>query len=790
MIRYAGGWRIVACLAVTFALAACQDGPESTDVESGPIGSSSGGASPDTSPESAIRGAQSFATECAGCHQVDDQSLVKALDAEGLRLTIENAMPLLDPSRCTGACASDTAAYIMLNNPWFGQVTGGPDPGNGSSGGLGDVAPAVGPVDAAPVAIHRLNRAQYNNTVRDLLGTRLTPADRFPEDDFGYGFNNIARVLSVSLTHTEQYFQAADLLVEDALDRALAGGRQHYEAEHLGGVHVVPGEDRALLNRGGSILVLELEADAAGEHELQIRAGQQAGGPDDAIMAVQVDGVEIARRTVAAPEGAMQTYRIPLQLSMGPHTVEIEFINDYWVEGVADRNLAVDWVSLQGQDGATLDLIPCDITTGAACARQFIREFGQRSWRRPLTSPEVERLAALYSEAASDSLRTGLDQVMRAMLLSPHFLYRPELDASVNSTRPRALNAWELASRLSYFLWSSLPDDTLFARAADGTLVNESVLRAEVRRMLDDERAAALVENFAVQWLKFDKVQEANPNLTRYPDFDAALVQSMRQESRLFLHEWIASNAPVSELLAADYSYIDARLAAHYGVSAPAGDTFVKHRWQGSERRGILGHAAILTATSHPSNTSPVLRGAWALEKLLCKAPPPPPPGVENLADDGDQEGLTTRQRFEMHRDSSTVCYSCHVLMDPIGFGLENFNAIGQWRTMENGEPVDASGALPGGTQFRGPLELSAILAESPELPLCVTQHLMTYALGRGVEALASDDGHEPPDYPAVYRIYENTAPNGHRIRDIIEEIVLSPAFRMRRGADTAGAQL
>ncbi len=739
-------------------------------------------------------GALHFAAECAGCHTVSDANLVKNHNLTQLVQIIEVSMPLLDPSRCTGNCARDVAAYISQNNPHFSagasssSSSSGAPGGSTSSGGLGVVVPAQGAVDAAPVAVHRLNRTEYNNTVRDLFGTAKRPADRFPEDDFGYGFNNIAKVLSVSLTHVEQYYAAADELVEEVLDRALAGSRQQFEAETLGGTSVVAQTGRMMLNRNGSAVMLNLNAAVGGAHQLQVRAGQQAGGSQEARLAVIVDGVEMLVLPITAPDTAMAIYTLPIELSPGPHDLEFEFTNDYWVEGVADRNLVIDWIAVESLAAGDGIFAACDLASGTACLRQMVSEFGLRAWRRPLTTAEVDELVALPGVSAGENPRTALGQVLRALLLSSNFMFRAELDADLRSARAQPLNAYELASRLSYFLWSSMPDSRLFELAANGALLNDSTLRGEVRRMLEDPKADALVENFAVQWLKFDRVLEANPNLERFAGFDAALVASMRQESRLFIKDWLRKNASVSELVTADYSYIDGRLAQHYGVPGISGNQFTRHTWSEGQRRGIIGHASVLTATSHPSNTSPVRRGVWALENLLCKAPPPPPPGVENIADDGSLEGLTTRERFELHRDTSTVCYSCHVMMDPIGFGLENFDAIGRWRDYEGDSPVNPMGTLPGGLSFEGPLELGQIMAESPELPLCVAKHLATYALGRGVDAFAVESGQQAADYPLVYHIYQRTAAGGHRIRDMIEELVVSPAFRMRRGAESEGA--
>lgn len=768
---------------------ACGGSPSSSYGGSSSRGESSNSSASVGAPSANLAaGAQAFAQQCAGCHEVTEQKIVKEFDLAGLTQAISASMPLLNPSTCVADCATNVAAYIAQNNTFFGTNSSPPP----STGGFGEIVTPTGAIDPAPVVINRLNRAEYNNTVRDLLGTSTRPADKFPEDDFGYGFNNIAQVLSVSLTHTEQYFQAAEMLVEEALDSALLGGVQRFEARHQDGNHnaVVVG-DKMELRSGGSRLQMTFRAGSAGMHRLLVRAGQQAAGDEDARMAVYLNSQRVRTVTVAAPDTAMSTYEFDLNLTVGSHFLEVEFVNDYWVQGVADRNLVVSWLEVHGQGGG-IDLIPCDPALGRSCARQAIQRFALRAWRRPPTTVEVDRLTALFDTGVSigGDFRSGMGQAMRAVLMSPHFLYRPELDSDLASASPRALNGFELASRLSYFLWSSMPDDTLLSLAQSGTLLDETVLRNQVRRMLDDPKAEALIENFGVQWLQFDRVAEADPVRDLFPTFTPELVSSMRQETRLFLRELFSTNAPIRDLLSANYSFVDAPLAEHYGIPGRFDDSFVRHTWTDGERRGIIGHASILTMTSHPGTTSPVRRGVWVLENLLCKAPPAPPPGVENIGEDPNQVGLTTRERFELHRDTSSVCFTCHFLMDPIGFGLENYNAIGQWRNFEDGRQVDPSGALPGGLQFRGPLELSGVLAESPELPLCVAEHVLTYALGRGVESTDGHTGTLGPDYPLVYSIYARTKDSGNRIRDIIEEVVVSPAFRLRRGANSQGGQL
>lgn len=502
-------------------------------------------------------------------------------------------------------------------------------------------------------------------------------------------------------------------------------------------------------------------------------------------MAVSVNGQVVQTFDVSATENSPGMYEVTTTLEGGGQSIAVEFLNDYYDANLpADRNLLVDYFEVEGPLGVTsgaaatrAEIIPCDLEGAAAeaCAREVITSFGRRAWRRPLVEAEVDGLMGLVGVALAegDDVETGLRLALRAMLVSPHFLYRVEVDADPADPTPRRITDHELASRLSYFLWSSMPDEELLALADAGQLQDDAVLAAQVARMLDDPKAMALVDNFAAQWLYIDAVLHASPDDLVYPEFSAELAADMREESRLFFKALLDSNAPVADLVQADYTYLNARLAQHYDVAGITGEGFVRHAWGDDSRRGILGHGSLLTATSHSTTTSPVLRGKWVLENLWCDAPPPAPPNVTPL-DPAPVTGTTLRERLEQHAVDPT-CNSCHRVMDPIGFGMENFDGVGAWRDTDNGLPVDSSGELPGDLSFNGPRELSDILAASPKLPYCVTEKTLTYALGRGVEDW---------DRPQIDAIVRQTTEGGFRFRDMMTAIVLSDAFRMRRGGD------
>lgn len=650
--------------------------------------------------------------------------------------------------------------------------------------------PAALCADPGRVTLRRLTRLHYDNTVRDLLGTDLQPARSFPEDDIGYGFDNIGDVLSVSPLHVESYEAAARLLVESVLKRGVEPQSRVFEAE-------VVGSDVGAAHRGeawnlwsNGEIVVDLDLPDVGEYVLRVRAGAQQAGPEPARMTVGFDRQEVATFDVRADQNAMEIYEHRLRSEGGAHSVSVAFINDYYMpddpdRNNRDRNLIVDWIEVDGPYGAPAPdsaqrarVMVCEPAGGAdaECARQVVTAFARRAWRRPLADDEVDRLMGLVQLAVDegDHVEVGIQIAVQAVLLSPHFLYRVELDADPESTTPHPLTDHELATRLSYFIWGSTPDEGLLAAADTGRLSDPEVLAEQVDRLLADPRSLNLVDDFADQWLFIRAMHDVAPDYNYFPSFDDELRASMITEARLFFRAFLEGNRPVTDALDADFTFIDARLAEHYGIALegaePAAEPgFFRVSLDGTERGGLLTLGSVLTVTSFPTRTSPVKRGKWVLEQILCAPPPAPPPGVENLPAEVDGSA-SLRRRLEQHR-ADPACNTCHKLMDPIGLGMENFDAIGTFRTEDADLPVDASGVMPDGTEFEGVLALQQIIKDDPRLTKCFTQKMMTYALGRGVER---------EDACAVNGIA--AALPGAPLQDVVHALTQSPQFTMRRG--------
>ncbi len=402
----------------------------------------------------------------------------------------------------------------------------------------------------------------------------------------------------------------------------------------------------------------------------------------------------------------------------------------------------------------------------------------RRAWRRPPTDAELARLAKLVDIAmdAGDDVTAGIKLALRGALVSPSFLFRVELDPQPTSLAPHPVSGYELASRLSYFAWSSMPDDALLDAAGAGELARTDDLLAQVDRLLADPRAAALTQNFAGQWLFTRALGDHAPDAATYPTYDAPLEAAMRAETQRYFQAFLEDDLPMDQFLVGDFTFVNDRLARHYGLPLPGSSELVKVSLAGTPRRGILTQGSILTVTSHPRRTSPVKRGKWLLDQLLCAPPPSPPPGVEGLLDEQmpvPGEELTVRQRLEQHREVE-YCATCHDQIDPLGFGLEHFDGIGSFRMQEGAAAVDASGVLPDGTAFYGATELAEILAADPRVYRCMVEKLYTYALGRA-----------PNTHDAVHHIDDLTADftaRGFLLRDLVKSVVTHPAFRDRRG--------
>jgi hypothetical protein len=646
-------------------------------------------------------------------------------------------------------------------------------------------------VDPGRVTIHRLNRAEYNNTVRDLLGDSSAPAQDFPADDHGYGFDNNADVLSLAPLLMEKYEAAAEKLVEEAWARDFKPGQTvRLEAEAPSvqkSTGAQSGSAWNLYTNGSVSQVVEFEA--SGAFTLSARAWGSRAGTDLPRMEFRIDGVTVAGFDVDALSSSPKVYSKVVQVQKGARTFAVHFTNDFYDPNnpdpaLRDRNLYVDWfeAKLDGMwAGAASRVRVCDpaVAGEAACFKQIVETFARRAYRRPAEGSEVDRLMGFLTLAKSkgDGFEVGVKLALQAVLLSPHFLFRIELDEDPTSAQPRRLTDHELASRLSYFLWSSMPDDTLLDAAAAGALQDPDTVALHVDRMLKDPRAHSLVANFAGQWLETRAVDEVQPSAVFGP-FTDALRADLKAETEQFFRTFLEEDRPLRDMLDADFTFLNDRLADHYGLPRPGSETLTRVSLpEGGFRGGILTQGAFLTITSHADRTSPVKRGQWVLAHLLCKAPPPPPPEVENLTETA-VTGKTLRERMEQHR-ADPSCSGCHAVMDPIGFGLENYDAVGKWRTTDEGHPIDATGELPGGLTFDGPTELAEIIKADPNFSACVARNLMMFGLGRG---------YSEKDFCAVREVAEAFDARGGRLSDLVHVLAQSELFTMRRGEAVAAA--
>ncbi len=673
--------------------------------------------------------------------------------------------------------------------------------GAGGSGGMG--AGGAGGMGGAPVpdvcadpgrpVMRRLNRFEYDNTLRDLLGDDSRPAARtFPEDDLGYGFDTVGDTLNVSPLHLEAMLGAAEDAVQLALDGPVQSALYTFEAEAVGSEVGAAWRDEAwnLWSNGRLVASVPLAGD--GRYALRVRAWAQQAGPEPARMTISLDNQLLHTVDVEAVQAGPEVYAFEVQATAGVHALEVAFINDFYDPDNADpsqrdRNLYVDWFELEGPLDAAppnpevrAQIMVCEPAGDGdtACARQIVEAFARRAWRRPVEAAEVDTLMTLVTDAVEggDGLDVGLRWALQACLVSPNFLYKVEAGEPA-----RALDDHELATRLSYFLWSSTPDDALLAAADAGALTGDAAaLDAQVARLLADPKAQDFVAHFGDQWLHFDSMDRVDPDWNYFPDFDADLRVAMRTEARLFFNERMLGDAPVTGLLSADHTFLNARLATHYGLALDGPELAELPGWHttplaGTDRVGLLTLGAVLTATSYPTRTSPVKRGKWVLEQLLCEPPPPPPAGVEADLGDVDQS-QSLRERLAQHREDPS-CAACHAMMDPIGLGLENFNGIGAWRTMDGVHPVDASGEMPDGSTFEGGRELADLLAEDFRLPGCYASKVATYAVGRGIS---------PYDRCLKATVVEPGAADGHRLLSTVQALVRSPLFT-RRGVAEEG---
>ncbi len=626
--------------------------------------------------------------------------------------------------------------------------------GVGDSGGSGPRQP-----------IHRLNRLEYNNTVRDLLGTTLRPADAFPPDGESDGFDNMAEVLQLTPTLLDAYYAAARMVIDDALDdRPAYEVRRRYDELGVAGGYPV-GDLWAL---AGNALSIQVDVPDGGV-VVTLLAGASVIGPAPAPeLRFELDGAAVETFAVAGTAATITPKVHELALAPGVHTltwVPTNFVNqpvENTSNNVLVRSLAVESVALIEGPGRAR-LLVCDTAGGADCYAQILTTFARRAWRRPLTDSEAGELVARWNELrdGGESDDQAMRLVMRAVMTSPKFLYR------ARTFRDDDSGAWlddhVLASRLSYFLWSSMPDDQLFEAADARTLASEEGLAAEVERMLADERAQGLLDGFAEQWLSTRLLAGAAPSPEVYPGFDEELRQAMIDESKRFFADFLTNGLPVTAMLAPDFAYVNDRLAAHYGMEPVGSTELVRVSSPDMARSGILTLGAWLTGESDATRSSPIRRGRWVSDRILCRPVPPPPAGLEVPPLD-PQEGLSVREQLEQHR-SDPACSGCHSLLDVLGMGFEEFDGVARLRTEEG---VDTLGELPGGVTFEGAREM-AELVDHEVFASCVTSKLLAYALGRRV-------GQE--DLPDLEAIAARAVTEQLTLPQLMLEIVGTPAFR------------
>lgn len=695
-----------------------------------------------------------------------------------------------------------------------------------------DSAAAASPNPGRP-AVHRLNRTEYVNVVRDLLDLEIDGRALLPADDSGFGFDNNADVLTMSPALLERYVAAATKISRLAVgDPEVGPVISRYQVSKLLRQEERMNELQPFGTRGGAAVRHTFALD--GEYTVKIRlkrGGEIITGLDKGDkLEVRLDGEQIKLFTVGGVEEmkgityvsgvslpanrpdilkrylydttADDGFEVRFPVKAGTRVVSVAFLADASVEEGALGNSGereprswrsrwpgVEHIQISGPYNGTA---PTDTPSHQRifichpsapreempCAGNVLRALARRAYRRPVTDADIQGLLGFYEEGRrGGTFDKGIQFALERLLVDPEFLFRVERDpVGLKPGTVYELSDVELASRLSFFLWSRGPDEELLQVAERGKLRDPDLLARQVRRMLDDPRASSMVSNFSSQWLLVRNVRMHTPDVAMFPYFDDNLKEAFARETELFFDSQFREDRSVLDLLQADYTFVNSRLAELYGIPNVYGSHFRRVTVPDERRRGLLGHGSVLMVTSYPDRTSPVLRGKWILENLLGAPPPPPPPDVPALPQASQAKPTTVRQRLEQHR-ANAFCASCHARMDPLGFPLEHFDPIGQWRDVDNNVPIDAAAVLPDGTKVDGPVAFrNALLARGDQFVTNFVEKLLTYALGRGVEYY---------DAPAVRRIVRDSAARDHRWSDIVLGIVKSTPFRTRRASES-----
>jgi mono/diheme cytochrome c family protein len=681
-----------------------------------------------------------------------------------------------------------------------------------------DIAVMSRPNPGRPT-LHRINRAEYANVMRDLLGLDVDVSDLLPTDDAGYGFDNIGDVLTVSPSLLERYLLAAGKIARQAVgDPTMPPAYQTYSISHA--LHQDDRMSAAMPigSRGGTAVDHFFPVD--GEYEISLglqkgRAEQLLGNERERKLDLRLDDQRLELFTLAAaarrrvnnddpiPESPESKLHVRLPVTAGTHNIVATFLKDTVVqEGIIfkprDGNVdahfeGVGSISVAGPfnakgPGATPSrekIFVCHPAAAAeedGCAEKIITNLAKHAYRRPNVSDSVPQLMALYQQGKeTGGFESGIRLALQKILVSPEFLFRVELaPAGAAPGTVYQISDVELASRLSFFLWSSIPDDELLAVAERGELRDSAMLDKQVRRMLADPRSDSLIKNFVGQWLFLRNIPNIQPDVTIFTYFDDNLREAMGKETEMVVTTSMREDSSIIDLLRTNYTYVNQRLAEHYGIPGIYGNEFRRISVTDPNRMGLLGHASISAVTAYPNRTAPTIRGKWVLEQLFGSPPPPPPPNVPTLKEDDSRKVLTMRERMEEHR-VAPQCAVCHKIMDPIGFALENFDGLGKWRDAYNEASegaIDSSGVLPDGTPFNGPAGLREILLTKKRDVYVenFTERLLTYALGRGVEEY---------DRPIIRRIKRQSAQDDYRWSSIILNIVKSLPFQL---SQTRGA--
>ena len=820
-VFWASGCALALVLTASIRLVAGREGAEREAAQSSPAAVATRAQSPAPATTSATAGLPDQALVqkyCATCH--NDRARTGGVSFEGVSVAEagthseiwEKALVklrggMMPPQGMPRPDDTAMNAFIVaLENTLDAQARKSPDPG------------------FKPV--HRLNRTEYGNAIRDLLDLEVDVADLLPADDESHGFDNIAGVLRVSPSLLEQYLSAAgkisSLAVGNDTDLIRAGYRVPPDDSQEDHVEGLP-----LGTRGGLLFKHQFPQDAEYEFAVFLTrniVGYMTGLEFPHQLEISIDGERVFLAQVggeadnlASDKNMSETANLidarlktRVKVSAGPHMVGVTFVRRNAAESdeplqqhernhdLQDMNglPLIDHLNVTGPHNPTgpgdtpsrRRIFTCGLSsaTGPAesrrsspritaseggCARTILSTIARRAYRRPVTDADMAPIMALYAEGRKKgNFEEGIEQGLRLVIANPKFIFRTETSPAAAMARVTDL---ELASRLSFFLWSSIPDDTLLNLAAQNRLSQPTVLSQQVRRMLADQKARALVENFASQWLLLRNLKNHVPTPGDFPNFDNELRQAFRRETAMFVESIIREDRSVLDLLNANYTFVNERLARHYRIPNVYGSHFRRVTLRQDERRGLLGQGSILTVTSYPNRTSPVLRGKYILENILGTPPSPPPPNVDTtLENKQGEEPKSVRALLEQHRRNPT-CASCHRVMDPLGFALENFDGVGEWRVKETGGRIDSTGQMGTGAAVDGPVGLrKAILAQPEMFVRTLTDKLMTYGLGRGVE-------HK--DKPIVRAVAREAAPQNYRFSSIVLGIVNSAPFQMKQ---------